>query len=498
MIKLRWNTIVPRTIFILAFLLIAFKSDNSQSHYTIPIAAWSVSCTDLDLDGDIDIITGHNYNLFTNWGGISILYNDGTGNFNLSDSLSFFGWQNVLTGQLDNDPHPEIIFNRQMSDIESFGIIYNNNFADSCFLNTLSNKGIDYRTLGDIDGNGLTDIVFCSNTGQFWGVFYNHGYRHFTGPEYHHISNYYPVGIACGDLNGDGRDDIAICGQSSEIYYSTSSGFIKYVLEPNAAKDMISINDFDQDGYNDLFTAINHPLANITYIVLYKNQNNTSLVALPEISVQPKSFRFLVRDFNNDSLPDVAFMTVFPDTSETGNVDKVGGINILYNLGDFQFSEPKFIGLDNYDEGWRNFYSSDLDGNGYNDFAVVRTYYYPLKNNLELLFNDGHGNFVASPLSEPDKLINEKIAFECYPNPFTRTTTIKFSLQKTAVVDLSVYDFNGKLIQRIINKKLKGGYTYSIQWPGSDNPFDFQKKAHLIVSLKLNGQITQTLKLLKL
>jgi len=70
-------------------MLLAFTSDSPRSTYNIPIAAYSVSSADLDLDGDMDIVTGHIYNWQTNWSGISILDNLGSGHFILKDSLFF-------------------------------------------------------------------------------------------------------------------------------------------------------------------------------------------------------------------------------------------------------------------------------------------------------------------------------------------------------------------------------------------------------------------------
>ncbi|MCX6233955.1 MAG: hypothetical protein NT175_04410 [Bacteroidetes bacterium] len=123
--------------------LLAYTADNPRSQYTIPIAAYSVYAADIDLDGDMDIITGHNYDWQTHWGGISIMKNKGDGTFYLDDSLYFFGGETILCGQLDNNLFLEIIF-KKWNTTQFIGILYNNDYSDTLFINTNSNKGSDY------------------------------------------------------------------------------------------------------------------------------------------------------------------------------------------------------------------------------------------------------------------------------------------------------------------------------------------------------------------
>ena len=91
-------------------LTIAFTTGGGKSEYTIPSAAYSINTGDIDLDGDIDIIVGHNYNSQTGWGGISILKNFGDGYFAFSDSIYLYSWQvNTYAINTNNTIYPEII-----------------------------------------------------------------------------------------------------------------------------------------------------------------------------------------------------------------------------------------------------------------------------------------------------------------------------------------------------------------------------------------------------
>jgi len=475
--------------FLIPFLL-AFTTDSPRSTFTIPTAAWSVTAADLNLDGDIDVVTGHNYNQNTHWSGISIIENIRSRKFQLKDSIYLYGWQEeVLCGQLDNNPKPEIIFNKQISDIEYIGIIYNNDYADTIFLNTNSNKGINYRTIGDIDNNGCPDIVYASNHGFFWTVVYNYGYHNFSLPETHTLT-FPPLDIACGDLNGDGRDDVVVVGQIMEIYYSRLNGFEKTLLDQTAYKKGAAIVDFNLDGLMDI--VADGSQFGTVWTNIYQNTGNEKFTKLKNIFFKADASNFLVCDFNKDNLPDIAYLSMgsmVPDT--------VGGIRIVYNLGNFEISSPQFIPLNNSDENYREFGCADFDGNSYPDFVITRNSFVRLQNNLEFLFNDGKGHFAAEPLGIGETSESPKtVLLTCYPNPFSEFTNIQYHVLHEARVELSVYDIRGKLIQTLINQQQKGG-NYSITWHGNQNTANQNEPCIYIACLKVNGQVIQSVKLIR-
>lgn len=56
-----------------------------------------------------------------------------------------------------------------------------------------------------------------------------------------------------------------------------------------------------------------------------------------------------------------------------------------------------------------------------------------------------------------------------YPNPFNPATRINFSLPERSSVDLSVFDVNGKLVQRIAGSVFESG-DHTISWDASALP----------------------------
>ena len=53
-----------------------------------------------------------------------------------------------------------------------------------------------------------------------------------------------------------------------------------------------------------------------------------------------------------------------------------------------------------------------------------------------------------------------------YPNPFNPSTTFDFSLNKSGMVTLTVYDLNGKLVNQLISEYKNPG-NYSAIWNGT-------------------------------
>ncbi|HQY53305.1 MAG TPA: T9SS type A sorting domain-containing protein, partial [Ignavibacteria bacterium] len=55
-----------------------------------------------------------------------------------------------------------------------------------------------------------------------------------------------------------------------------------------------------------------------------------------------------------------------------------------------------------------------------------------------------------------------------YPNPFNPSTIIEFGVSNSLFVKLSLYDINGKLISKLIDKKIPAG-IYKINFTASEN-----------------------------
>ncbi len=472
-------------LFLIPLLLLAFTTGDSKSEYNVPIKAFSVNTSDIDLDGDKDIIIGH----LTAWQQqnptVSILNNYSNGIFNIIDtSLIFSGYQeNIFAIKINNDNYPDLV--TFYSDFSSgtaeryIRIYYNENGEFNNYTNFNLNSSETFTTInyGDINGDSYYDLVVISNQGKFWGVLYNDGTGNFSPPQYHSVSDYYPSDIACADLNDDGREDIVIGGKT-EIFFSYETGFQSLFF--NTITSDIETVDFDNDGDIDIIGA-HQPLPSNYYLVtLIENLGNENFTIHPSFIFQPVCNRGLtVSDFNNDSLPDLLFQT-----------QDMQHLLIFFNKGNFDIADSVFIPMADYGETTRRSACADFDGNGYNDIVTIRSWGAPLPANVNILFNDGNGNFLEDPITKIPRLtdaVRQENSIVCYPNPFTTETTISFTIKEKGKAQLKVFDLNGKLVHTITNNELQKG-NYKFKWDGTDKNGKEVKTGVYIVKLVTGRQ----------
>ncbi len=485
-----FDFIIRRSLYFIVLLLIAFTTSDSKSEYNVPISPISVFSTDLDLDFDNDLIIGHK----VVWGytnkSMSILQNVDSGIFHIQDtSKSFCGTQqNIFACHIDTDDYPDIVtFYSDFSSgsAERFVRIYYNEDGEFYYYNDFilnSSQTFISINYGDFNGDSYIDLSVISNLGQFWGVLYNDGTGNFSEPTYYSISDYSPSDIACADLNNDGRDDIVIGGKT-EIFFSTETGFQSLYF--NTITDDIKTVDFDNDGDIDIIGGHQPMPSNYYQLTFIENLGDENFNILPFYTFQPVCNGLTVSDFDNDSLPDLLLHT-----------QDVQNLLIYYNKGDFELSEPQFIPLVNYGESKRRSACGDFDGNGYNDIATIRSWGAPLPANVNILFNDGNGNFLENPITNI-KIQNSKLQTQnlrCYPNPFHSEINISYQIKESSIVDISFYSHTGELITTIIHQKQENG-NYIKKWDGSDNGGKLCKSGLYIAALEINGAIKETVKL---
>ncbi len=474
-------------IVILSLFMLIISYLTFASEYTVPLAAYSVYAEDLDLDGDNDIVVGHNYNSQTEWSGVSILENNGYGEFTLIDSIFLYGWQtNVYAKIINNDEYPDIIGRHFEDDNQYMTILENNQGIYIPYYYSME-YGISDFVTGDIDADNDIDIVITSHNGQFWGVLYNNGSGQFSEPEYHYVTGYYPVDIACGNLNEDNRNDIAICAQKTEVYFSYETGFQCLTLEENNFKNEINIADMDYDGDNDIVVLVDLLMMGYTGITIYENICNDNFYRHNEVLFQPALGHFEISDLNNDNFPDIIC---------TG----YDGIYILYNEGNFSLSEPQYFSVANFGEYSRRSFCADVDGNGFNDIITIRYLHAILPANLNILFNDGNGNFMEEPqvgINQNCILNIENCKLSNYPNPLNSITNIFFSIPEEGFVELKVYNIKGRLVKELTNQKMKGG-EHNVIWNGKDQNNRCCSSGIYLMNLKVNGKNRKISKLILL
>ena len=87
-------------------------------------------------------------------------------------------------------------------------------------------------------------------------------------------------------------------------------------------------------------------------------------------------------------------------------------------------------------------YTVDFDGH------VIKKWFRSSTNDMTL-------KYLKNPL---EYFLNQN-----YPNPFNPTTTIRYDIPKASQVTLTIYNMNGQVVERLVNKKQEPGF-YSVNW----------------------------------
>jgi hypothetical protein len=168
-------------------------------------------------------------------------------------------------------------------------ILYHNN-GDGTFTDVSQRSGIASkkgRALGvafaDYDEDGFTDI-FVANDGMQQYLYHNNGNGTFAelgleagaalSEDGRRLSG---MGVVFQDYDNDGRPDVIVTELPREIYgvyHNDGGGSFSYrsletglgVLSSGSAGWGVGLEDFDNDGWKDLFVAQGHVLDNVEHI----------------------------------------------------------------------------------------------------------------------------------------------------------------------------------------------------------------------------------------
>ena len=318
-----------------------------------------------------------------------------------------------------------------------------------CILNgsnTLSYFGWNIAT-GDLNNDGFDDIIVrgydgtsLSESGRFCYIKIYLGGNSVDTTMWRYIkgSNSTVQGLACFDVNGDGKKDLLWTTYSTKdsmisVYTHFSQigniDTVPSLVIPNGrAANITDAGDMNGDGYNDILISDDN-----------SDQGGYSYVF--EYSGGPKM-----------------------DTHFDAAVGLGGGSNIG-NLG-------SIAGI------------GDVNNDGYDDIVVGAPFYQWGSNRGYFAVFLGSKNIPVTKVQSQN--VTTPLIFalsQNYPNPFNPTTTIGYELSVTSYVTLRVFDLLGREVAVLVNKEQKAGnYTAT---------FDARKLSGGIYFYRLTAVTTQ-------
>jgi len=455
----------------MGWFLVLFVSVTPLSalDYTIPYYPWEIDTCDVNNDGYNDLI-------IIATGGLGYMQSNGDGTFAPYTIIVPGDVHIVACCPLDNVAGDDIIVLRCYSGDEpiQYEFYYNGNFSEPIIV-PFSGEYTLHHTFdyahGDFNDDGLEDIVLTgfveiSTNRVFWCCMYNLGNNQFSLPTYTQCVYSAYGALAVGDFNEDNLDDVAFTISSVQIYYSTGSGFYNYEALPASHCGGILAIDFDQDGDKDLVTnaweggSINHHF----YL---ENVPGDLFTIHDYYYVHYASSTIISADLNNDAYPDIACT---PGGSQFG---------VFINLHDWTM-EQYAVTFPYYGENKQHGCLSRIDNNSSFDIVIARDT--AIENNLTILYNDGTGNFLQTPVSNQDEVIpsiNSRV--QCYPNPCRDYINFKTNSDDTSS-SYTIYNIKGQAVKHM---KFPG---QEFQWDlADDNGLKLESGMYLLRSRNQQG-----------
>jgi len=299
-------------------------------------------------------------------------------------------------------------------------------------------------TIGDIDNNGMQDMVV--------------------------------------QLDGNKSAIVVYSATGADTYTRTVFNSTVYHADYNGSAGKLAIADFDEDGNKEVYLPGRDGgkvwvVTNITDAATAFVAANFNLISDIPNDVEGVANEGLelrggvIGDADNNGLPDL-YITARNPFDAVYDFEWIGGVGgdvtdpDNYQIFKLYSDDPN----DAVGVGMVAVAIGDFDGDGFE--------------HLDVVFTTGNGNagvkpgifvieydldFGTSVSSELPTFVPETFALQQnYPNPFNPSTTITYDLRQSGDVKLKIYNLLGEEIKTLVNE-FKGIGRHAVVWDGTNN-----------------------------
>jgi FG-GAP-like repeat/Abnormal spindle-like microcephaly-assoc'd, ASPM-SPD-2-Hydin len=342
---------------------------------------FSVTSADVNGDGKADLIMATDSS-------VAVLIGRGDGAFSRgTDYLAGAVPMALTTGDFNGDGKLDLaVANRGDNTVSVFLAKGNGLFApaQSCAAGSVPRAIV----AGDLNGDGRDDLVVadptcalifppCPTTGSV-AVLLGNGDGTFAAPVLYPVSGY-PVSVATGDFNKDGKLDVVVANGNSPGTVSVLLGkgdgtFQSLVDYATAANPQgVTVGDFNGDGIQDLAVATAGFPGSVSILL---GRSDGTFQQHVEYAIGRETISIAAADLNNDGKLDLAVVNNGDNTISVllGNGDGTFQNQTTYNPGHVDITALAI---------------GDFNGDGKPDLAVVNN----SDNTITLLLGKGDGTF---------------------------------------------------------------------------------------------------------
>jgi alpha-tubulin suppressor-like RCC1 family protein len=236
--------------------------------------------------------------------------------------------------------------------------------------------------MGDLNGDGKPDLAVANRTDDNVSILLGTGTGAF-GAATNFAVGTQPASVAIGDLNGDGKPDLAVANRGSDnvsILLGTGTGAFgsaaSFAVE-FASPSSVAIGDLNGDGKPDLAVA-KTGFGSDDNVSILLSDGTGAFGSATNFDVGRSPYSVAIGDLNGDGKPDVAVANLGNDNVSILLGDGTGAFGVATNFGVGGLPFSVAIG--------------DLNGDGKPDLAVANLG----TDNVSILLGDGTGAFSSA------------------------------------------------------------------------------------------------------